>query len=136
MARKRHKIWALAKPRPISADSIEKQTIIATCDAFITNVLKPRFLPVIKPTQFNYPVDMRGEWRAGRYRFMTRYRSGHEDNAGLEFDAPFARIDHMGADRFDLYWMRHTGQWWPLRSGLSLAESLRSIEEDNILYPL
>ena len=33
-------------------------------------------------------------------------------------------------------WMRHTGQWWPLRGGLSLAESLRTIEEDNILYPL
>jgi hypothetical protein len=136
MACKRHKIWTLAKPRPIHAGAIEKQTIIATCDAFIANVMKPRFLPVIRPTQFNYPIDMHGKWRAGRYRFMTRYRSGHKDNAGLEFDAPFARIDHMGADRFDLYRMRHTGQWWPLRGGLSLAESLRTIEEDNILYPL
>lgn len=118
------------------AGAIEKDAIIATCDAFITNVLKPRFLPTIRPTRFNYPINIRGEWRAGRYRFMVRYRSGHEDNAGLEFDAPFARIDLMGPDRFDLYWMRHTGQWWPLRSGLTLAESLRAIEEDNVLYPL
>jgi len=136
MAGKRHKIWAPVTPRPVPADPIEKHTIITTCEAFIADVLKPRFLPVIRPTAFNYPIDIHGDWRAGRYRFMTRYRSAHEHNTGWEFDAPFTRLDHMARDRFDVYWMRHTGQWWPLHSGLSLTASLQTILDDGYLYPL
>ena len=136
MARKRQKVWGPITPRPVAPDPIEKQQIIATCEAFIADVLKPRFLPAIKPTPFNYPIDIHGDWRAGRYRFITRYRSGHEDNAGTEFDAPFMRLDHMAPDRFDVFWMRHTGQWWPLRNGLSLAASLQAILDSELLYPL
>jgi hypothetical protein len=47
-------------------------------------------------------------------------------NAGEEFDAAFARIDRTGPDRFDIYWMRHTGKWWRLHVGVTLAEALRS----------
>lgn len=65
-----------------------------------------------------------------------RYRSGFPDNRGEEFDAPFARIDRMGSDRFDIYWMRHTGKWWRLYTGVSLAEALRIVETDGILHPL
>lgn len=136
MARKQPKVWGPITPRPVPADPAEKQTIIATCEAFIADVLKPRFLPVITPTPFNYPIDIHGDWRAGRYRFITRYRSGQEATAGQEFDAPFMRLDHMGPDRFDLYWMRHTGQWWPLHSGLSQAASLKAMIDSEVLYPL
>ena len=99
-------------------------------------MLKPRFLSEIRPTPFNYPIDIHGDWRAGRYRFMTRYRSAHAHNAGFEFDAPFTRFDHMGPDTFDIHWMRHTGQWWPIHRGLSLAASLQTILDDGHLYPL
>ena len=51
-----------------------------------------------------------------------------EDNQGAEFDARFARIDRMGPGRFDLYWMRHTGKWWRLHLGLTLAEALQIVE--------
>ncbi len=67
---------------------------------------------------------------------MQRYRSGMAHNTGEEFDAPFARLDHMGPDRFDIQWMRHTGQWWRLYTGLTLSEALRTIEEDGHLHPL
>jgi hypothetical protein len=127
-------VWVAPKPKP--ADEAEKQRIIAACEAFIRDVLKPRFQPPIKPTKWNYPVDIRGAWAGGRYRFMQRYRSGMEHNRGDEFNAPFARIDRMGPDRFDIYWMRHTGKWWRLYQGVTLAEALKILEEDGILHPL
>lgn len=67
---------------------------------------------------------------------MQRYRSGFEHNRGEEFDAPFARIDRMGPDSFDIYWMRHTGNWWRLYTGVTLAEALRILETDGVLHPL
>jgi hypothetical protein len=135
MVKKRQKIWTKVPPRPVRADPAEQQSIIAACETFIVAVLKPRFLPEIRPTAFNYQIDIRGEWRAGRYRFIQRYRSGMEHNTGTEFDAPFARLDHMAPDRFDIYWMRHTGQWWPVHRGLTLAASLRMIDDDPTLHP-
>jgi hypothetical protein len=136
VARKKQKVWMLRRraPRPALPDEAEKQALIGACEAFIRDVLKPRFLPEIKPTEWNYVVDIHGAWAGGRYRFMQRYRSGWEHNRGEEFDAPFARIDRMGPDRFDIHWMRHTGTWWQLYTGVTLAQAFHILETDNVLY--
>lgn len=135
MGRKSQWVWAPAKPKPSPPGVAEKQAIIAACDALICDVLKPRFLTEITPTKWNYVVDIKGVWAGARYRFVQRYRSGMEHNRGEEFDAPFARIDRMGPDNFDIHWMRHTGKWWPLYSGKTLAEALHILETDGILHP-
>lgn len=136
MARKNQWIRISPSEKPASADDLEKQAIIAACEAFIRDILKPRFLPEIQPTEWNYVVDIKGSWAGNRYRFMQRYRSGMEHNRGEEFDASFARIDRTGRDRFDIYWMRHTGKWWRLHSGVTLAEALRILETDGVLHPV
>lgn len=115
---------------------IEKAHITAACQAFIDGVLKPRFLPAVRPTEFNYPVDIQGKWQAHRYRFLQRYRSGFADNLGEEFDAPFVRLDWIAADRFNIQWHRHTGAWFLLHRGKSLAQALKLIEADGHLHPL
>ena len=136
MARERQWIRTPRTERPAAVDDLEKQVIIAACETFIRDKLKPRFLPEIRPTEWNYVVDIRGSWAGRRYRFMQRYRSGMEHNRGEEFDAPFARIDRMGPDRFDIYWMRHTGKWWRLHAGVTLADALRILETDGVLHPV
>jgi hypothetical protein len=123
-----------ARPQPPDAD--EKQMIIMACEKFIADVLIPRFLPEITPTKWNYAIDIHGAWAAGRYRFAQRFRSGMADNLGEEFDAPFARLDRMGPDRFDIYWMRHTGKWWRLHVGVTFAEALHILETDGVLHPV
>jgi hypothetical protein len=117
----------------------EKATIGAKCDRFIAEILKPRFLPEVRPTEFNYPIDIVGKWRGSKYSFITRYRSGFPGNLGEEFDAPFTRLDHAyehTADvHFDIMWRRHTGQWWRLYSAVKLDEALRLIKTDLNLQP-
>ncbi len=93
----------------------------------------------IRPTEFNYPVDIFGKWRTNTYSFVVRYRSGFPDNAGEEFNAPFARLDHLEecfeATLFDLMGMRHTGRWRPHYRSLSLEEALRHIATDEFFAP-
>ncbi len=96
--------------RPAAPNGTEKQLIVTACEAFIRDVLKPRFLPQIRPTEWNYVVDIRGAWAA--------------------------RLDRMGPNRFDIYWMRHTGKWWRLYTGVTLVEALRILETDGILHPV
>lgn len=114
----------------------EKAAVTATCQAFIDTILKPRFMPTITPTQFNYPVDIQGKWHGNKYRLVQRYRSGFEDNRGEEFDAPFVRLDWIGRDRFDVQWHRHTGQWFRVHQNLSLKAALDAISSNGLLQPL
>lgn len=120
-------------------DPSEKRGIAAICERFIAETLKPRCLPTIRPTEFNYPVDIHGKWRGSKYSFITRYRSGWSDNAGEEFDAAFARLDHVeeviAEHRFDVMWHRHTGAWHRLYEAVPLEEALRLVETDRLLHP-
>lgn len=117
----------------------ERDDIAAACRRFIDERLKPRFLGEIRPTEFNYPVDLHGRWRGRSYSFLTRYRSGFAENLGAEFDAPFARLDHVEEklDRllFDVMWPRHSGRFWPLRSDMTLEEAFAIIEKEGLLWP-
>ena len=133
MARRAQWVWAPAPPRPKPPDAKQKQAIIAACEALIRDKLKPRDLPEVTPTAWNYPVDINGAYAGGRYRFIVRYRSGFEHNTGQEFDRSFARIDRMGPDNFDVHCMWHTGQWWRLREGLTLADALQEVETNEAL---
>jgi hypothetical protein len=106
----------------------EKTAITAACDKFIAEVLKPRFLPEIHPTAFNYPVAINGKWHGNKYRFVTRYRSENPRSSKPEFDAPFARLEYISRDCFDLSWHRHTGEWLRMFERQTLAEALHLIE--------
>ena len=88
-----------AKGRAVGLSAAEKVVITATCQRFIDEVLKPRFLPTINPTQFNYPIDILGKWHGNRYRFVQRYRSGQPEDTGEEFNAPFTHWDWMSRDQ-------------------------------------
>jgi glutathionyl-hydroquinone reductase len=117
----------------------DKTIVSAACERFIDEKLKPRFLPEIRPTSFNYPVDIFGKWRGSKYNFVTRYRSGFADTLGEEFDNAFTRLDHVeehiGETRFDVMWHRHTGQWWRLHTSVTLEEALHLIEAEGLLQP-
>lgn len=132
---KRGGMWTPKRHLELPPDD-ERMAIIAACDNFIAQVVKPRFLPSVRPTRFNYPVDLYGKWHGGRYRFIQQYRSGYADNPNREFEAPFARFDYLGPDRFDVMWPRHTGQWWRLYHSVSLLDALHHVEHDGHLHPL
>lgn len=108
----------------------EKMAISLACDKFITEVLTPRFLPEIRPTEFNYPVALYGKWHGNKYRFITRYRSDDPRSYEPEFEAPFARLEYVSRDCFDLSWHRHTGEWLCLYQRMSLTEALGVIESE------
>ena len=133
--RERKKRWV--RVRPLTTG--EKATIATTCERFIEDTLKPRFLPEVRPTPFNYAIDILGKWRGNKYSFITRYRSGFPDNLGGEFDSPFTRLDHveecLAEAQFDLMWRRHTGQWWRLYASVTLEEALRLIGTESLLQP-
>ena len=45
---------------PIMQLEEERQRIVLACEALIRDVLKPRFLPEIRPNNMAYAIDIRG----------------------------------------------------------------------------
>ncbi|TFF22880.1 hypothetical protein E3C22_10495 [Jiella endophytica] len=133
---KREYRWVRVKP----LTKEEKADIATLCETFVAEALKPRFLPAIRETPFNYPVDIFGKWRGSKYSFITRYRSGFAENRGEEFDMAFTRLDHLeecfDETRFDVMWHRHTGQWWRLHSNVTLDEALQLMATEELLQPV
>ena len=134
MSRKR---WTYRPGRSSTAvpDS-EKASVTIACETFIAEVLRPRFLPEIKPTEFNYPIALTGKWHANKYRFIQRFRCNPPHTIQPEFDAPFARIEYVSRDRFHVSYHRHTGEWFCLCRSLSLKEALEEIETNPLLHPV
>lgn len=118
----------------------EKAAIGLRCQRFIAEELKPRFLPTIRPTEFNYGIDIGGKWRGSRHTFYTRMRSEFPENRGEEHNSPFARLDHCEeiSDRqvFDIMWRRHTGQWFRLYHAEPLERALSLLASDGLLHPI
>ena len=129
-------VWVYAgakagnKPKPD-----EKRVIIAACNKLLADVLLPRYLPTIKPTEFNYPIGLLGKWLGNKYRFLTHYRSGFPENLGEEFEVPFTRLEFVKSGYFDLSYYRHTGEWYRLLTHLSLEETLKTIAEGGHFAP-
>ena len=121
-----------AAPMPES----EKALITIACETFITDILKPHFLPKIQPAELNYPIGLSGKWHGNKYRFIQRFRCNSPNAIAPEFDAPFARIDYISRDRFDVSYHRHTGAWFCLCRSLSLKEALEEIEANHLLHPV
>jgi len=101
----------------------------------IADVLLPKYLPKVTPTEFNYPIAIYGKWHGNKYRFITRYRSDQPDSFTCEFEAPFARLEYVSPDRFDLSYHRHTGEWYCLYQQITLNEALALIADGMHFQP-
>ena len=113
----------------------EKSAVTAACQHLIDDFLKPRFLPTIRPTQFNYPVDILGKWHGTKYRFIQRYRSASRRISAKSSTRTFARLDWINRNHFDLQWHRHTGEWFCLHRSLTLTEAIDTLRSEGLLHP-
>ncbi|PON19112.1 hypothetical protein C2W62_04355 [Candidatus Entotheonella serta] len=99
-------------------------------------VLKPKHItPPPDDSDFNYLADMYTKWYRNYFYFYAKYHCPSPHAISPEFETGFARLEYVGDDVFNLSYMRHTGQWWEIYSGLSLAECLATIEEEPHFIP-
>ena len=65
-----------------------------------------------------------------------RCRGGFPNHLGEEFDTPFARLDWISPNRFDIQWHRDTSEWFRLHRGLTLEKAIETLKSDGILHPV
>jgi hypothetical protein len=102
----------------------------------IENVLKPKHVE-LPPTghQLNYVTDIRIKWLGSKCYFISVYACPGPNARSPSFERKFARMQYVGDGKFNLAFMRHTGQWVELYEGLTVDECLTAIRDDPWFAP-
>ena len=102
----------------------------------IENVLKPKHIePLPKGHQLNYITDITIRWLGSKCYFLSVYACPGPNAISPTFETKFARLEYVGDAKFNLAFMRHTGQWVQLYEGLSVDECLQAIRNDPWFQP-
>ncbi len=114
-----------------------KKKVTAAANKIIETVFKPGCIgPPPRKPRFNYIVDIYSKWHGPFFYFCAKYACPGPNAMSPYFECRFTRLAYMATGRFNLAYMRHTGKWWELRSGLSLKEALAAVRSEVIFHPV
>ncbi len=138
MAKKAQKMWVYRPPKPaapkMSADL--KADIQQRADQLVEATLKPLHIqPPPEEARFNYIVDIYTKWYRHYFYFCAKYCVAGPNALYPDFEVKFARLESVGENRFNLAFLRHTGEWVNVHSTLSLDECLTAIQDDPFFSP-
>jgi hypothetical protein len=137
---KRQPSWMSGTPRSKPSQGGVPETVKAEvttkANKLIETVLKPQHIqPPPDHPQFNYIVDIYGKWYHRYFYLCATYCVPGPNATVPSFEAKFARMEYAGNNRFHLSFMRHTGQWIELYTGIALDECLASIRDEPFFFP-
>jgi hypothetical protein len=134
----RRKAWMIRparKPTSSLPDTL-KAEVEAKASDLIANVLKPKHvLPPPSDERFNYITDIGGKWYRNYFYFFSTYACPGPNALSPTFESKFARMEYIGAAKFALYFMRHTGEWVGIYNALSVDECMKAIQDDSWFVP-
>ena len=138
MAKKSPKRWTYSPksaPKPKVPDTV-KQSVQEQCDAFVETNLKPRHIQLPPGDHlFNYIVDLYNLWYRNFFYFCAKYRCPVENCISEFFEVRYTRLEYTGRDTYAMAYMRHTGKWQEVYTGLSLDECMTTIESEALFWP-
>jgi hypothetical protein len=98
--------------------------------------IKPQHIkPPSTDNDFNYLVDIYSKWHQNYFYFCAQYNCPSPNAISPSFEAKFARMEYVGDDKFNLSYMRHTGQWCEIYQKLPMLECLKLIAEEPYFIP-
>jgi hypothetical protein len=100
-------------------------------DVLVETFLKPANIkPPPEEAQFSYVVDIYTEWYRNYFYFCAKYDCPGPNALSPSFEDKFARLEYVGEDSFNVSYMRHTGEWVEIHSGLSMDQCLAVVKDE------
>jgi len=135
--KKPRKMWMYVPPKPPKPKVPEdlKAEVTAQAETLIEE-WKPQFIKEPpKEDQFNYIVDLYTKWFRGYFYFCAKYACPGPTAISPFFESRSARMEYVGERRFNLAYMRHTGEWIEVEHGLTVNACLEAIRKDAYYQP-
>lgn len=136
--KKRQKGWFFRPekpPKPKVPENVKMEVEIKAGE-LVASFLKPNHIkPPHEDERFSYVVDIYTGWYRNYFYFYAKYRCPGPNCITPFFETKFARLEYVGKDIFNLSYMRHTGQWFEIYTGLSVDECLADVKDDPHFLP-
>ena len=135
---KTQKQWVYSPPRrpkPKVPEAVKLQ-VATKANELVESFLKPAFVkPPRKNWRFNYIVDIYTKWYRSYFYFCSKYACPGPNALAPFFESRFARLEYVGPRRFNLSFMRYTGEWVQIYADMTLDKCLASIRQDPWFQP-
>lgn len=131
-------MWVYGPPKlpPPKVPANVKAEVQLKANDLVETVLKPQHIkPPPKDYRFNYIMEIYTKWYRHYFYFCAKYSSPGPNAITPFFETKFARLEYLSGSRFNLSFMRHTGQWIEVYPNLSLGKCLAAIIDDPFFQP-
>jgi hypothetical protein len=135
---KQTKQWGYSprKPAPPKVPPTLKAEIERKGQALVDSYLRPTYVkPAPEYPTFNYIIEIGVKWFRSYFYFYAIYAVPGPNAIAPTFESKFARLTYLGADRFTLAFVRHTGEWIELYQDIPLDEAFELIQTDAWFQP-
>jgi hypothetical protein len=135
---KRQKRWVYSPSKASKPKVPEdvKKDVDEKAAGLVEAVLKPKHVkPPPEDAHFNYIVDIFTKWYRNYFYFCSKYHCPGPTAISPYFEDKFGRLEYVGEGRFNVSFMRHTGKWVEIYTGLTTEESLAAIQNDPWFQP-
>ena len=129
--------WVYVSPKPPKPQVPDdlKAEVTAQANGLLAE-LNPLYIKPPPPdSQWNYVVDLSVKWVRSSCYFCAKYACPGPHALSPFFETRFARMEYVGQHRFNLAFMRYTGQWIELEQGLTLNACLEAIKGGGFYQP-
>ena len=136
-SKKPRKVWMYVPPKPPKPKVPEDLKVEVTAQAeTLIEEWKPRFIKEPpKEYQFNYIVDLYTKWFRSYFYFCAKYACPGPTAISPFFETRFTRMEYVGGRRFNLAYMRHTGEWIEVEQGLTVNACMEAVRRDPYYHP-
>lgn len=135
--KKPRKVWMYVPAKPPKPKVPEDLKAEVTAKAApLIEEWKPLYIQ--KPPRgyrLNYIVDLYTKWFRSYFYFCAKYACPGPTALSPFFETRSARMEYVGGRRFNLAYMRHTGEWIEVEQGLTVNTCMEAIKKDAYYHP-
>jgi len=117
-------------PQALKSEVSEKATQL------IESILKPTYIKQpSKDNRFNYVVDFYTKWYRSYFYFCSKYACPGPSAISPFFESRFARMEYVGDNKFNMAFLRHTGEWIEILEALSVDKCMDAVSDGGYFQP-
>ena len=136
------KRWVYSPPKKRKPTLKIPEALKNELEQWAKQVIEDRFKPYrrkldegSKEKGFNYVIEIYTKWWRNYFYLCCKYHCPSPRAISEYFEDPFTRMEYVGDGKFNLSYMRYTGQWWQVYRDLTLEEATKTVEEEIIFWP-
>jgi hypothetical protein len=113
-----------------------KAEVESKVEELLEKHLKPQHVkPPPKDPRSNYLTGIHTKWYRSFFYLVADYASPGPDRIAPTCEVPFTRLEYTRDGKFNMAYLRHTGQWWQTDTGLTLDQALTRIRKPGPFHP-